>query len=385
MNALDIAEPQVLVFYEVDAHAQWHHRILVRRLREAVWVVEAPNAEIQVADLGAMRILPLARSGQLPAEAAGNHYLFDPVDEATLASLHTTASRMAEVLGGATPPVLDHVGRARWYVADTGLENFGDEIPDDVVNNGATGVVRGAMALVKMGTLWSFAEHVVERELDLWMASKRSGAGRDPRIVGDLRDAKGRRWMSLPEAINSMRPTDFAKVKDWPMKGPRASTEVVTAVRSTGLELNAFHDRWQVKAGIHPDAAIVWEHKCLLFVLALLVNYDQVDISNLAGAEYACRRLLMIERAVKGNPKSPCFAGLHKMIEQSLDESGGLMTVEFTEHIAKLSEAEAKVMKQRRLLKEEMETASKGSKEGEGPPRGQRNRGKNNEAPVKEP
>jgi hypothetical protein len=279
MSALDIGEAQILVYYENDPQTQWHHRILVRHLREAVWGVAPPDSEIQVADLGVMRIIPLAQSGQLPAERLGNNYMFDPVDEATLATFHATASRMAEVLGGATPSAGDRLlGQACWVIADTSLETFGDEVADDVV---------------------------------------------------------------------------------------------------------------------HPDAAIVREPKCLLFILALLVHYDQADTSNPAGAEYACRRLLMIERAVKGTnvfrmalasyPKVPSSAGLHKMIEQSLDESGGSMTVEFTPHIAKLSEAEARVMKQQRLLREEIETPkTTPDDKGKKPRRWQKNRGKNSETPAKE-
>ena len=89
-------------------------------------------------------------------------------------------------------------------------------------------------------------------------------------------------------------------------------------------------------------------------LLSLLLGYDRIDGSNCAGAEYACRRLVMLERAAKVNPKCPTFVGLFKMIEHSLDEGGGLATREFTAFMAQVAEADARILKQNRLLREEM-------------------------------
>ena len=89
-------------------------------------------------------------------------------------------------------------------------------------------------------------------------------------------------------------------------------------------------------------------------LLSLFLRYDRLDGSNSAGAEYAARRLVMLERATKVNPKCPTFVGLHKMIEHSLDEGGGLATREFTAFMAQVAEAVARILKQNRLLREEM-------------------------------
>ena len=67
----------------------------------------------------------------------------------------------------------------------------------------------------------------------------------------------------------------------------------------------------------------------------------------------------MIERAVKLNPKCPVFTGLSKMIQHSLDDGGGVMTRDFTSHIAQQAEAEARILKQTRLLREELEAKQK--------------------------
>ena len=46
--------------------------------------------------------------------------------------------------------------------------------------------------------------------------------------------------------------------------------------------------------------------------------------------------------------------GLHKMIEHALDESGGVSTKDFTAHFASVAEADARVLKQNRLFRQEL-------------------------------
>ena len=104
--------------------------------------------------------------------------------------------------------------------------------------------------------------------------------------------------------------------------------------------------------------------------LALGLGYDTLDGSNCACLELMARRALMIERAVKVNPKAPNFQGLQKMIEHSLDEGGGIATREFTKYMAEQAEAEGKVLKQQRLLREELASNHKKDKDGKGDGKG---------------
>lgn len=62
---------------------------------------------------------------------------------------------------------------------------------------------------------------------------------------------------------------------------------------------------------------------------------------------------MMIERAVRVNPRMPASTGLRKVIEHSLDEGGGVATRKFTPHVAQLAEVDAHIMKQSLLLSEE--------------------------------
>lgn len=61
-----------------------------------------------------------------------------------------------------------------------------------------------------------------------------------------------------------------------------------------------------------------------------------------------------MQRAVKANPKSLSFLGLEKMCDHGLDEGQGLAAQDFTKHFSEISEADARIMKQQRLLRGEL-------------------------------
>ncbi len=94
-------------------------------------------------------------------------------------------------------------------------------------------------------------------------------------------------------------------------------------------------------------------------MLAMAICYDRLDATNVAALELAARRIVMIGRAVRVNPKAPSFIGLRKMIEHALDEGGGVATRDFTAHMAMLAVAEARILKQNRLLREELGSKKK--------------------------
>jgi hypothetical protein len=192
------------------------------------------------------------------------------------------------------------------------------------------------------------------------MEYMRNGTGRDERLAGLTRDGTGRRFVSLHDYLGMLRPTDRSKDKDYPHRGPSAAIEVLQGVRTSGRELIAYDEHWAVNSGIAPGSSIRHEHKTIFHTLALLGSWDQVDIPNLAGGEYLCRRAVQIQRAVRVNPRSPSFVGLHKMTEHSLDEAGGLATADFTQHFATVAEADARIMKQNRLLRSELQSQPSG-------------------------
>ena len=89
------------------------------------------------------------------------------------------------------------------------------------------------------------------------------------------------------------------------------------------------------------------------------VNYDRFDPTSLAGLELAARRLVMIEWLVRINPKRPCFMELINMIEHALEEGAGIATRELTAHMASLAANDVRILKQGRLLREELDNKRK--------------------------
>ena len=85
----------------------------------------------------------------------------------------------------------------------------------------------------------------------------------------------------------------------------------------------------------------------------MMQSFDQLDVPQLASAEFLIRWLLMIEQAVKRSPRTPTFEGLDHYITHALDEAGGVITSTFTKHIAEEQKSEATVLKQQRLHREE--------------------------------
>ena len=97
-------------------------------------------------------------------------------------------------------------------------------------------------------------------------------------------------------------------------------------------------------------------HLAERLLLALQAGVDYLNVLNLASAEQMCRRLLMIERAVKRNPRAPDFEGLEAFLANGYDSRGGVITREFDKYIAELQKTVAQIMKQNRMLREEQDS-----------------------------
>ena len=96
-------------------------------------------------------------------------------------------------------------------------------------------------------------------------------------------------------------------------------------------------------------------HQNIFGVLLFLQPCDQVDLFGPAAAEYLARWALMIQQATRKNPKAPVFTGLDHYLSHTFDETGGVVTSDFSQFIASEQRAEAQVLKQQRLWAEEQE------------------------------
>jgi hypothetical protein len=366
-TGLDVAEPQVLIQNPGGAAFPWTHVVLLRRLQEARWLALKPAGIVDTVDLTALRIIAIGRRATFPDAVIGLVGEFDTAPSAGALSLfHAQAVQTAGLLGGAAATSSTGRPGESWRVCHTGNVLFGEVVPDDVVGNSGTGAIRGSMALTFVDEQWLPVGRVPDAELAAWMSYMRTGPGRDSRVAGDSVDAAGRRHCSLHDYLGMVKPVDRKEQKDYPHRGPSAMTEVLQGVRASGKELIPYDEHWASNSGIHPGSAIRHEHRTIFHTFALLQSWDQVDLANLAGAEYLARRGIQIQRAVRNNPKAPSFVGLHRMLEHSLDETGGLATTDFTQHFATIAEADARVLKQNRLFRQELEQAPAPRQQGGG-------------------
>ena len=367
-SAFDIAEPQVLAHVAGQTHP-YMHLVLMRRIDNAKWLALKPSGLIETVDLATMQILPLVRSAAFPDALLGQVTEFSvPLVEADMAMHQQRASAMLRLLSSAPAAApASGVAGTSWRICHTGCPYFGDAVPDEDVNTGPDAPVRGAMGVARFEGQWWPIERVPDNELASWMEYMRNGTGRDERLAGMVRDGAGRRFVPLHEYLGLLRPQDRAKDKDYPHRGPSAAIEVLQGVRASGRELIAYDEHWAANSGISPQSSIRHEHRTIFHTLAMLQSWNQVDIPNLAGCEYLCRRAVQIQRAVRVNPRAPSFIGLHKMTEHSLDEAGGLATADFTQHFASVAEADARILKQNRLLRSELHHQPSGLPGASGP------------------
>ena len=120
----------------------------------------------------------------------------------------------------------------------------------------------------------------------------------------------------------SDRPRDLQDMTG-PQEGPRATLEVLQSMHGLGVTPTTYHGLWQQRSGVQSEAAVCWEHKLLCQTLGLALQYDHLDVTNVAFLELVTRRFVMIERAVKLNPKAPSLAVPLRMIHHALSQGRG--------------------------------------------------------------
>ena len=82
---------------------------------------------------------------------------------------------------------------------------------------------------------WVTAELVSAENAHVWKRDKSAGAGRDPRLLGDLRVA-GVREMSFLDALARSRPLPPGELAGWPHPGERATGEFLRTLKMSDLE-----------------------------------------------------------------------------------------------------------------------------------------------------
>ncbi len=204
MPVLDVPCRQCLVdYYEDDI--PWHHRLVLVKGDGLNWIWLTPDGEVQRADLGVHRVVPLRRGGVCPANCVNEGvYGFDPLAPNDLEGYLADARAPATILGF---PDADDQGVAApraltWFVADPVSDDYGFELPPDAVANPNIFVRRGDVALVEISGRWTTAASTTPP--DTWEACcvrAADGKARGPRLLGDFRDHDNVRHLPFREAL----------------------------------------------------------------------------------------------------------------------------------------------------------------------------------------
>ena len=373
-KTLDILEKQVLIdFWEDENDFFWHHRILLSAgSSPGKWLVATPDLEVQFVDLAEHRVVPLARAEEFPQDYRGYIYSFD-ADTFTggrMEALRRQARSLLEIMGGG-PSTSVTVDGASWRISDPAHASFGEEVPASVVGAGEHFVTRGKVGMVAFDpeddedAEWISVELVTFANLVQWKRNKWAGAGRDPRLLGDVRVGSTRE-LTFIDALSRGK---FVKTEDlpgWPHQGERATPEFLRTMKMAGLEWMTHHNDFLQKSGVSKSSGIARAHRRVSESLALLQQWDQVDIANSACAESLVRYLLGIENAVRRNPRAPDFSLFDEIAGQGLDEIGGLQLPSYTKWISDLQRDKAQVLKQQRLWSEEASRRPQGGGGGDG-------------------
>ena len=119
--------------------------------------------------------------------------------------------------------------------------------------------------------------------------------------------------------------------------------------------MSQFHEHFLRTSGLAAEHPVAIKHREFLGVLMHLICDDQLNVTQLSGAEAASRYILQIHQAVRKNPKAPDFRGLAVMTTSILNSTGGVLTGDFAKFVAEEQKTEAFTLKQQRLFAEEEE------------------------------
>ena len=365
IKSLDIVEGQVLVEMEDGVGEMFHLHILHHRISAGVWITSDPFGTLQLDDLSDLEVVPVTRAAPLPM--AGRPFLLPPeyTDE-QLRGLRARAKQFALMHGWVDPGAAAAIGAAApaggspdgWFYSDTAIDQFGQEVSSSVLTDATAFHMEGSVGLFKVdfadgeGPVWTTGQRVLRDDVTEWLAAKRSGSGRDRRLLPqDLKEEK--KSVLVREAV---RECDTAAVPD-PMvfSGPAAIKEVVKSVESSGLEFQGWATQYLSTSGLSPKSGLAIEFVQAAYTLYFLLCVDLLDVCHLRAAEHIARRVLQIQKAVRRSPKNPDFEGLDAYSQHLVDSTGSVYAPEFDKHVANEMKSTALTLKQDRLNREEKE------------------------------
>ncbi|CAK0906294.1 unnamed protein product, partial [Prorocentrum cordatum] len=334
----DIPEFQVAVRYDADPNFTWHHRILLRRVRGAVWIALTPDLDLERINLDERRHRVLERGQAFPEAIAGDIYAFDPIGREAVAGHKRRARLQAAVLGGDEDEAMD---AKEWVYADLDDPSFGTLVAADVLE-GDEFVELGNRGLVRRKGAARGVEKVGRARLAEWSEQRRVGA-EDIRSLGIHTAADGTRHLGWTDAVGMLRESDMP---EWRFEGPRVCKELAASIREGAGNPTSYHAEWIRLSGVNQNSAIAYEHKNAMEMLRVATSVDQVDISNLASFELLARRVVMLEMAVARDPRDPDFSGLGVIADGAAGTDGAARAPRFRTWVSDQQKERANILKQ---------------------------------------
>lgn len=379
---------RVYICYDLPPPELWHERLVLASCAcgRGWHIVLTPDFDVfpehislENDDISGFRV---GRALQLPAGLDdSNTYRFRnmPAGE-EMTQMRLDAQHAAAALafppgagpGLAAPPAAAPAG-APASAASTGgkwvcIESTEHHLRGDVVALDGSEIVQGDLALKPDGGSWIAIRRMGDDDISKYKGKE---AAADARLLGISFQGLQRDERLWRDVSKETHAEEFA---DWNVPGPRTAAWCVRFLNRRNGGPMDHHRWWMTNHGLQADAWGATEHENLMKILDRLGRFDGLDLSNLAGAELAFRRLQLIEYFYsdrgpgggKGSGKNKekkvdeaykaeaaVFTGTHR-------EFGDTMVApELLDYVSKEVEKDASVMKQVRKAREERAAASK--------------------------
>jgi len=168
-------------------------------------------------------------------------------------------------------------------------------------------------------------------------------------------EVDGRRYRGFRESVKEVTESDWAH---WPVLGPRTTRWVLRFIAEHDQAPRSRHTKWRHEAGLSPSDPYVDDHDLALRVIQLAIEYDQLNVGELASFELLARRAQMAEWRHRDRviARSTVEDGLDdEHLYMGTTETRGLvlMAPALADHVTSELHKEAAILKEKRKVKEE--------------------------------
>ena len=328
------------------------------------WIAATPDLPLEILDLTNRQIVSLRGDEASPAETRRDCSLFDPLSDKAKCELLAEAVELARAMGNAVAPAASGV----WRVADMSSDKSGKVMENDLLRGDYVAVRRDSVVctamdedaeeawarlpLVKDEEVCVRIQLVKEEKLDSWKELKFLGPPRDRRLAPG---ASATGMLASADPHSSVETSRAATGPPKEFRGGSVTDEPLAGAAASGSEPCTYDTLWVSGAGLSRSSTQAHVHRILFTLLYLLQSFDLPDMPQSRVVDFTCRWILMIQAAVRRDPESPNLGGAESYPSQTIDVQGGVVSCEFTRFVADEQRVEARVKKQQRLLREEVE------------------------------